>query len=72
MTPTQLFPITVQEKITCVTREIIKRRDVYARLVAAGKMSKGKADREIEIMESILADYLDEKRWTPNNLMEKK
>jgi hypothetical protein len=57
----QLFPITVQEKIACVTREIVKRRDVYERLVAAGKMSKAKADREIEIMESILADYLGKK-----------
>ncbi len=68
----QLFPITVQEKIACVTREVIKRRDVYARLVAAGKMSKAKSDREIEIMESILADYLAQEKWAPNNLKEHK
>lgn len=70
MNKQQLFPISTEEKIACVQRELGKRRDVYKRLVMAGKMSKTKMDREIEIMESILDDYSTQKRWTPNNLME--
>lgn len=49
--------ITYQDKEACARRELAKRREVYPRLIAAGKLSQDKADREIEVMSSIVDDY---------------
>jgi hypothetical protein len=54
---TQLFEVSNEEKITCLKREIDLRERVYARYMAEGKMKRSKAEREIEIMKAILADY---------------
>lgn len=53
----QLFPITREEKIACIKREIEMRHKVYPRWIANGKMSMDKAGREIEVMQDILEDY---------------
>ena len=53
----QLFEVTNEEKIACLQREIDMRIRVYGRYMAEGKMSKSKAEREIEIMKAILFDY---------------
>ena len=45
-------------KLNCIERELWKRRHVYPRLVASGRMMQDQADREIEIMEAIRADYM--------------
>ena len=53
----QLFEVSKEEKIACLKREIDLRLNVYGRYVTSGKMTKSKADREIEIMRAILDDY---------------
>lgn len=49
-TPTQLLAPTLDEQIGCVEREINMRRRVYPQWVHSKRMTKGKADREIETM----------------------
>lgn len=49
--------ITNREKANCATREVRNRKWVYSRLVAEGRMTGDRADREIEIMEAIAEDY---------------
>jgi len=48
---------TAQHKLEAVQREITQRERVYPRLVAAGKMSRYFADRQIALMRAIEADY---------------
>lgn len=50
-------PITTLEKKHCVERELALRGRVYPRRVEAGAMTQEKADREIAVMEAIVADY---------------
>jgi hypothetical protein len=50
----QLFPLTMDELIACVEREIRLRQQVYPRRVADKRMSQAKADREIEMMGAVL------------------
>lgn len=50
-----LFPPTLSEQIACVQRELSYRDRVYGRLVFAGKMTRARADREIELMRAVLA-----------------
>lgn len=45
------------DKIAALRREIALRRNVYARRVSDGKMKPQDRDREIGVMEAILADY---------------
>ena len=52
-------PITPADKRACLERELRMRRRVYPRWVQAGKLSQAEADREITVMEAILADYPD-------------
>ena len=47
-----LFPITVEDEIQELEREVALRKRVYPRWVAAGKMTKAKADRQIAVMQS--------------------
>ena len=54
---TQLFAITIDEKIQCLKREISMRKIAYPGWVLRGKLTQVKADREIEVMEAILRDY---------------
>lgn len=49
--------VTHDEKRACLEREIRMRRRVYPRWVQSGKMTQAQSDREIAIMEAILADY---------------
>jgi hypothetical protein len=53
----QLFKVSKAEKIAALVREIDLRERVYSRYMAEGKMSQSRAEREIEIMRAILADY---------------
>lgn len=48
---------TDREKAECAEREVKQRQRVYARHVAAGKMSKEFADYQIAVMEEIAAEY---------------
>lgn len=52
-----LLPVSREEKIAALKREINMRKHVYAGRVAERKMSQDKADKEISIMVAILADY---------------
>ena len=49
--------ITAADKLKCVERELKMRYRVYPRLVDNGKRTQQWADREIELMEEIAADY---------------
>lgn len=49
-----LLPITLSEEIACVERELRLRMRVYPRFVANKRMTKEKADREIELMRSVV------------------
>jgi hypothetical protein len=51
------FPVTHDDKIKCLRRELSLRRQVYPRRVHDGKMKSTSADREIRVMEAILSDY---------------
>lgn len=46
---------SVQEQVDCVERELRFRRRVYARRIDAGQMTKRQSDREIGLMEAVLA-----------------
>ena len=44
---------TVEQMLVCATRELLMRRRVYPRWVAAGRMTQAKADEEIAVMDGI-------------------
>jgi hypothetical protein len=48
-----LFPVTLDEMVREVEREITLRRRVYPRAVASKRMSQDKADKQIAIMEAV-------------------
>lgn len=48
---------TNQEKAMCAEREVQQREWVYPRRVADGKMKQAKADRELDLMREIAAEY---------------
>ncbi len=48
------FGFSRQDQINCAMREVEKRKAVYPRLIAAGKMTNEKAQAEIECMQSIV------------------
>ncbi|GIV57752.1 MAG: hypothetical protein KatS3mg042_0665 [Rhodothermaceae bacterium] len=50
-------PITLQDKIEELRRELHQRDRVYPRLIARGTLSAEQAARQIEVLQSILADY---------------
>ena len=50
-----LFPLTLDDQIACVEREIELRKRVYPRRVADQKMSPHAARYQIEAMEAVLA-----------------
>lgn len=52
---TDLLPITLDDQISEVRREIEMRKQVYGRRVAAGSMNRRKADFQIDVMRAVLA-----------------
>jgi hypothetical protein len=52
-----LFPISREQKIACLQRELNYRTSVYPRRVSDKRMSAAKADYEILVMRAILQDY---------------
>jgi hypothetical protein len=48
---------TAADKRDCLIREANMRRMVYPRRVEERKMSQGRADREIALMEAMAEDY---------------
>lgn len=52
--------ISTAEKLASAQRELGMRKRVYPRWVEQGKMKQAAADREIEIMQAIVDDYLAE------------
>lgn len=49
--------ITIEDKRRCLQRELALRRRVYPGWVERGRITRAQADREIAVMEAILADY---------------
>lgn len=47
--------MTIRDQIECARRELALRRNVYPKWIASNRMTKEKADREIETMASIVA-----------------
>ncbi|GIV82720.1 MAG: hypothetical protein KatS3mg051_2074 [Anaerolineae bacterium] len=50
-------PVTLQDKIEELRRELQHRDRVYPRLIARGTLSAEQAARQIEVLQAILADY---------------
>lgn len=48
-------PISIEQQIACVRREIGYRERVYARRISDGKMTQKLADRELAAMRAVLA-----------------
>jgi hypothetical protein len=46
--------VSLERQIRCVKRELGKRKGVYPRWVAAGRMTEQQAKDELEIMEAVL------------------
>lgn len=49
-----LFPVSIDEQIAEVERELKMRGFVYRQRVTAGKLSQKKADEQIAAMEAVL------------------
>lgn len=59
-----LFPVTLDEMITCVRRELEMREHVYARRILEKRMTQKTADRELRHMGAVLATLLSLKEKT--------
>lgn len=57
-------PFTIREKVAEIKREMMHRVHVYGRMVAAGKMTQHRAERQTLIMKEILDDYEAKERET--------
>lgn len=62
-----LLPPSLHEKIACLKREVAMRENAYPRWIKNGKMTQDKADYEIRIMRSILADYEEQRNGRKGN-----
>lgn len=51
---TDLLPVSLDEEIVCVKREIAMRVRNYPGWVRTGRLKLDRADREIEIMRAVL------------------
>ena len=58
MTSAGLFPITLDDQIAAVRREIAMRERVYPRQVSAGRLRQTAADRELAAMRAVLETLL--------------
>jgi hypothetical protein len=45
-----LLPVTLADMLACIDRELKLRKAAYPRWVESGKISRSRADREIEVM----------------------
>lgn len=52
-----IFPVSKEEKIACLKREIAMRERAYPGWVATKRMTQNKADQEIRVMQAVLHDY---------------
>jgi phage gp16-like protein len=59
-----LFPVTLDEQIACVRRELEMREHVYQRRILSHKMTQKTADREMSHMQAVLATLLSLKEKT--------
>jgi hypothetical protein len=50
--------ITRSDKIAALRREIALRKNVYPRRIQMERMTQERATQEIEVMETILQDYI--------------
>ena len=50
----QLFPPSIADMISECEREIKQREFVYPKLVASGRLTKLRADRQVEVMRAII------------------
>lgn len=57
----QLFPPSTEEMIGECEREIRQRENVYPRLIAQGRLTKPRAERQIEVMRAIIERLREEK-----------
>ena len=48
------MPISLEQQIKCVGREIGLRRNVYPKFLMSGRITQEKADYEIAAMEAVL------------------
>jgi len=67
MTSSDLLPVSREEMIAEVKREIEFRRRVYPRQVATGRMSQRNAERHIEVMTAVLALLEESRHGNPND-----
>jgi len=49
-----MMPISLEQQIKCVGREIGLRRNVYPKFLMSGRITQEKADYEIAAMEAVL------------------
>lgn len=54
---TLMKPVTDDDKIKELDREIMWRHRVYPKLIRAGKMRPEAATRQLQVMNAILEDY---------------
>jgi hypothetical protein len=54
-----LYPVTLDDMVSEVERELNQRRQVYARLVHNGSLNRRAADRRFEVMSAVLALLLE-------------
>jgi hypothetical protein len=54
MTQDRLFPVSLEEMIACVERELKMRERVYPRRLADGRMSAQQVEREMRHMRAVL------------------
>jgi hypothetical protein len=52
-------PATAREMLMCAQRELEMRERVYPRWIALGKMSEGRAAREIALMRAIAQHFAE-------------
>jgi hypothetical protein len=54
-----LYPVSIEDMVSEVERELNQRRQVYARLVHNGSLNRRVADRRFEVMNAVLAWLLE-------------
>lgn len=54
-----LYPVSIEDMVSEVERELNQRRQVYARLVHNGSLNRRVADRRFEVMSAVLALLLE-------------
>ena len=60
-----LLPITLDDEIICIRREIAMRERVFPRWVSGGKMKAHNAEHEIAVMRAVLERLLRIERGEP-------